>query len=224
MSEAKRTGPGHSRSGEPDSGRIDLTVMYAAHDAFRRDLERLQGVVEAGRAGSPGVRAGWENFKEQLRIHHAAEDAVLWPAVERAVRGRPLDLAMLRDMEREHAVVEPLLAAVDEALAAPPDPADVLLDRVRELRTSLGGHLVHEETGALPLIRAVLPRRDWAEFAADVRRRQGVRGAAVFVPWVIDGIRPTDRSRFLAAMPPPVRVLNRLTWEPRYRKLRLWAV
>ncbi|MEV5828804.1 hypothetical protein AB0L25_24905 [Spirillospora sp. NPDC052242] len=41
---------------------------------------------------------------------------------------------------------------------------------------------------------------------------------------MIDGIRPTDRSRFLAAMPPPGRVLNRLTWEPRYRKLRLWAV
>jgi hypothetical protein len=48
--------------------KIDLTVMYAAHEAFRRDLERLEAVVEKGRAGSPQVLAGWENFKHQLRV------------------------------------------------------------------------------------------------------------------------------------------------------------
>lgn len=204
-----------------DPEQIDLTVMYAAHDAFRRDLERLEAVVEAGRAGSPHVRAGWENFKHQLHIHHTAEDTALWPRVERAVRRRPQDLALLEDMADEHALIDPLLAAVDDGLSG---PADDLAARVRELRASLGRHLAHEEMSALPLIRSTLTPKDWAGFTADIRARQGIKGAAVFVPWVVDGIKPTDRSRFLAALPPPVRVLNRVTWEPRYRRLRLWAV
>lgn len=68
---------------------IDLTVMYAAHDAFRRDLERLATAVSDGTAGSPRVRAGWDNFTRQLHIHHTAEDSDLWPRVERAAAGRP---------------------------------------------------------------------------------------------------------------------------------------
>jgi iron-sulfur cluster repair protein YtfE (RIC family) len=200
---------------------IDFTVMYAAHDAFRRDLDRFAAIVDAGKAGSPHVRDGWENFKRQLRIHHTAEDAALWPRFERVVRRKPRELALLKEMEHEHSLIDPLLAAVDEAL---PDPADDLGEHVHELRTALDKHLSHEEMSALPLIQSVLTQADWQGFTAEIRRRQGLKGAAVFVPWVVDGIRPTDRSRFLAAMPPPVRALNRLTWEPRYRKLRLWTV
>ena len=96
---------------------IDFTMMYVTHDAFRRDLGRFTAASAAGTAQAPGVRAGWENFKAQLLLHHSVEDTHLWPRVRRAAAGRPAGLALLDEMEAEHAQIDPLLAAVDDALA-----------------------------------------------------------------------------------------------------------
>ena len=68
---------------------IDFTMMYVTHDAFRRDLGRFTAASAAGTAHAPGVRAGWENFKAQLLLHHSVEDTHLWPRVRRATAGRP---------------------------------------------------------------------------------------------------------------------------------------
>lgn len=199
---------------------IDFTAMYASHDAFRRDLARLADAVAEGRAGTPAVRAGWQNFQHQLHVHHTAEDAGLWPRVRERVAGRPRELALLDAMEDEHARIDPLLAAVDTALT---DRAPELGDLVRALTATLDDHLKHEEDAALPLIQDVLTDADWGAFIGRIRETQGVRGAAVFVPWVVDGAPPAARARFLGSMPPPVRVLNRLFWEAGYRRKGLWA-
>ena len=99
---------------------IDFTMMYVTHDAFRRDLGRLKVAARAGTAQAPGVRAGWENFKAQPSSHHSVEDTDLWPRVSRAAAARPSGLALLAEMAAEHAQIDPLLAAVDDALAHSP--------------------------------------------------------------------------------------------------------
>ncbi|MGD1218776.1 hemerythrin domain-containing protein [Streptomyces krungchingensis] len=198
---------------------IDLTVMYAAHDAFRRDLERLGKAAADGTAFSPPVRAGWENFRKQLHIHHTAEDSDLWPRVQRKVEGRPEDLALLAEMEAEHGRLDPQLAAVDAALM---DRLDELPELVRALTITLDDHLAHEERSALPLVQEVLTPADWNAFTGRIRQTQGLRGAALFVPWIVDGAQPADRAAFFGTMPPPVRVLNRLFWEAGYRRRGLW--
>ncbi|MEU9209865.1 hemerythrin domain-containing protein [Streptomyces sp. NPDC048415] len=198
---------------------IDLTVMYAAHDAFRRDLERLGKAAADGTAFTPQVRAGWDNFTRQLHIHHTAEDSDLWPRVQRKVEGRPADLALLAEMEAEHALLDPRLTAVDAALK---DRSAELHALVQALASTLDDHLAHEEGSALPLIKEVLTPADWGAFTGRIRETQGMRGAAVFVPWIVDGIPPADRDAFLRALPPPVRVLNRLFWEGSYRRRGLW--
>lgn len=198
---------------------IDFTMMYVTHDAFRRDLGRFRAALDAGMAGAPGVQAGWENFKAQLLLHHRVEDTHLWPRVRRAAAGRPEALTLLDEMEAEHAQVDPLLAAVDNAL----DPPDSNLpQRAAALASALEWHLKHEEDAALPLIQSVCTPADWRAFAAEMRRRQGVKGAAVYVPWILDGAAREEQQRFLAALPAPVRVISRLVWEPRYRKRGLW--
>jgi iron-sulfur cluster repair protein YtfE (RIC family) len=198
---------------------IDFTMMYATHDAFRRDLGRLTAASAAGTADAPGVRAGWENFKAQLLLHHSVEDSDLWPRVRRAAAGRPSSLALLDEMEAEHARIDPLLAAVDAALA---NPAGNLAAHVAALTSALGRHLKHEEDAALPLIQAVCTSADWRAFTGEMRRRQGLKGAAIYVPWILDGAAPAGRQRFLAALPAPVRVINRLVLEPRFRQRGLW--
>jgi hypothetical protein len=44
---------------------IGFTMMYVTHNALRRDLSHFATAVAANRAASPGVRAGWQNFKAQ---------------------------------------------------------------------------------------------------------------------------------------------------------------
>jgi hypothetical protein len=38
---------------------IDFTLMYATHDAFRRDVGRLMAASAAGKSATPPVQAGW---------------------------------------------------------------------------------------------------------------------------------------------------------------------
>jgi iron-sulfur cluster repair protein YtfE (RIC family) len=198
---------------------IDFTMMYVTHDAFRRDLGRFTAASAAGTAHSPGVREGWENFKAQLLLHHSVEDTDLWPRVRRAAAGRAAGLALIDEMEAEHAQIDPLLSAVDDALTG---SGDNLAAHVAGLASALEWHLKHEEDAALPLIQTVCTPADWRAFASEMRRRQGVKGAAIYVPWILDGTAPDEQRRFLAALPAPVRVISRVLWEPRYRRRALW--
>lgn len=126
---------------------IDFTMMYVTHDAFRRDLGRFTTASAAGTPHAPGVRAGWENFKAQLLPHHSVEDTHLWPRVRRAAAGRPAGLALLDEMEAEHAQIDPLLAVVDRALVG---SVSNLAANVAGLASALEWHLKHEEDAALP--------------------------------------------------------------------------
>lgn len=201
---------------------IDFTMMYVTHEALRRDVGRLSAAVRAGRADTPGVRAGWANFTAQLHVHHSVEDDELWPRLRAAVAGRPEEMALVTEMAAEHAALDPVLSAVDAALGDG-DASPSLVDRVEELATVLKAHLGHEERSALPLIQAVLTPADWRGFGAAMRRRQGLKGAAMYVPWIVDGASAGDRRRFFAVLPPPLRPTNRLIFEPRYRRAGLWA-
>lgn len=198
----------------------DVYEMHAVHDAFRRDLDRLARAVAAGRAGAPTVRAGWANFTWQLLVHHSVEDADLWPRLRRAVADRPGDLALLADMEAEHARIGPLIAAVDAALAG---HQLCLAERAGELASALRHHFHHEEDRAIPLMRAVLTAADLRGFKSAMARRQGLAGAATFIPWVTDEMPAAGRRRLLALMPAPARLANWLLWDRRYRKRKLWA-
>ncbi|MDN3354032.1 hemerythrin domain-containing protein [Actinomadura sp. DC4] len=198
--------------------KIDFTEMYVTHDAFRRDLGRLEAAARAGRTDDPRVRGGWENFKAQLLVHHSVEDASLWPRLV-PVATEPEAKGLLEDMETEHARIDPLLAGFDRALE---DGADDLVVRAKELADVLGQHLEHEEEEALPLIQSLLTPADWKAFGRAMARRQGVRGAAAWVPWITDGMAPGDARAFLGRFPAPLRLLNRLLWAPRYERRRLW--
>ena len=96
-------------------GMVDFTLMYAAHDAFERDLRRLAAAAAADRAADPAVRAGWLTFKRQLHIHHSTVDAWLWPRLrEKATPAA--DAAVLDQMKAEHARIDPLMDQSDASI------------------------------------------------------------------------------------------------------------
>ncbi|HEY2717880.1 MAG TPA: hemerythrin domain-containing protein [Solirubrobacterales bacterium] len=202
------------------SEEIDFTMMYVTHRALQRDVRRLSTALAEGRAQSPGVKAGWSNFKQQLHTHHTVEDEDLWPRLYGAVAERPDDLAMLEEMEAEHAVLDPLLESIETALAS---QDEALGTQVEDLVAALDAHFQHEEQSALPLIQSLLTPEDWAGFGNSMRRAQGLKGAAVYVPWIVDGATAEECRSFFAQLPAPVKVVNRLVLQPRYRRMGLWA-
>ncbi len=63
-------------------------------------------------------------------------------------------------------------------------------------------------------------------FGKATAKAVGMRGSAQFFPWIFEGAVPVERTAVLSLPPPPVRVLCRYIWEPRYhrRTARLWPV
>jgi hypothetical protein len=177
-------------------------MMYATHDAFRRDVERLSVASVTRKHETPSVMAGRANFKNQHLIHHSVEDTDLWPRLRRATTIQPQDLELLQEMEAERARVDPLPAAVDSGSRTKDDGA---ARHVKELALALGQYVDHEEKEALPVIQSLLMPVDWRGLTRQMHRRQGVRGGSTYVPWVMDGMSVAKRERLLgrATFPGP---------------------
>jgi iron-sulfur cluster repair protein YtfE (RIC family) len=207
---------------------LDLTLMVAFHDAFRRDLGHLARAASRRPAelDEPNRRAallaGWELFKTQLHIHHTGEDDDLWPRMRTHLADRPDELALLQAMQDEHAHIDPLLAAVEGAFADRDGGHQRLGDTVDELASALYGHLGHEERDVLPLIDRSLTQAEWQAFGNDQRRRNGIRRAAQLFPWLLDEASPQQIQAVLAGLPPPLRVVYRRLWQPRYARHDHW--
>ncbi|MDR0342452.1 MAG: hemerythrin domain-containing protein [Nocardiopsaceae bacterium] len=194
--------------------RDDWTLMNALHDAFRRDLYQLLHTT----AGPAAVQARWQVFRGQLHFHHTAEDTVMWPAVRAKLTGDPAGLALMAEMEAEHARIDPLLATVDDAIGIGAEPAR-LREPLTRLSETLAGHLAHEEAEALPLISKVLTRAELGQIGRAIARRGGLRQAATMFPWALSDSRPGVSDRVLGGeLPAPARLLYRAVWLPRYQR------
>ncbi|MFI1100405.1 hemerythrin domain-containing protein [Streptomyces melanogenes] len=195
----------------------DLTLMYATHDAFRRDLGLLAAAArDHGTAPGSAFRTGWETFQTFLTIHHTAEDKVLWPLMRAKLADDPARLRMLDEMDAEHDALDPLLEAVEDVLAQ--GQQERLPALISTVADKLAYHLGHEERAALPVVLSVLSAQEYDTFGAEQRRMLGVKGGALYFPWVLDGASEETQRTALAVVPPPVRFLYRAVWRPRYQK------
>lgn len=146
---------------------LDMTAMFAMHDALRRELEHIAHVtvrIDHDPWHVLRTAAGWRLFKRTLRIHQSAEDDMLWPVLRRQLVDRPDDLVLLEAMEAEHTAISQVIATVDELLADPEADRVRLGDLTDSLVTGVRGHLTHEEQAAVPLIARVLTTAQWAAF------------------------------------------------------------
>ena len=64
----------------------EMSMNKVIHGAFRRDLERFidaLGRFPAGnRARARQLGAAWDNFHDQLTVHHEGEHEIAWPALQ----------------------------------------------------------------------------------------------------------------------------------------------
>jgi hypothetical protein len=220
MTTQKLPGTDAARHG---TGAADLTIMLAAHDAFRRDLTRLTRAAAAADLSDPArrqsVAAGWELLKRELHLHHTAEDEIIWPVLRPRLVHSQTALSVLDAMEAEHDLIDPLLAAVDTAFSA---ASDRLADVIDALATTLTGHLAHEERDGLPLIGVALTAAEWRAAGRAIARKNGLSAGSEMFAWMLDGAGRDQAAATLGSLPPPLRLLYRAIWKPRFDKTPRW--
>jgi hemerythrin-like domain-containing protein len=205
--------------------KLDMTAMYAAHAALRRDLELIARTTSRAEDDPRRIlrtAAGWTLFKKALHLHHTAEDEALWPQMRATAADRPDDLALLDSMEAEHDAIDPLVEAIDAAVAdrdAGPERLGGLTDA---LAACLSGHLRHEETEALPLMQEIVTEQQWQHFG-QVNARLVGPDAAQILPWLLDGADEQAVAAMLAPLPEPARLAYKSQWEPAYAALDKWG-
>jgi Hemerythrin HHE cation binding domain len=203
---------------------LDMSMMFAIHDALRRQLVQVARIARL-RDDNPAklLRAtlGWELFQKFLVVHHTTEDDVLWPDLRAAVAGNGARVALADELEAEHAVIEPLLAAVNAAAADRDYGYRSLGDIVDELTTKLSGHLRHEETDGLSLIDASLSAQQWQHFGR-VHGERLIGDAPMYLPWLLSDASQQTLDVLLGNFPPHLLAAYRDEWGPRYASLDIW--
>jgi len=193
----------------------EWAIMYALHDAFRRDVEALLDTS----ARPTVVRARWAVFRGQLRLHHVAEDRVIWPAARARLAGDPDGLALLDAMADEHRLIGPLLAAVDETVSADHVGYLELTGLLCQLRGALASHLAHEEADVLPLISRAMTEAGVVQIFRDLGKLGGWKLCAAMFPWALSGTSEPAQAQVLGQLPPTARLLYRAVWLPRYCRM-----
>ncbi|MEU2619723.1 hemerythrin domain-containing protein [Streptomyces sp. NPDC007157] len=204
---------------------LDMTMMFAIHDALRRELERIARItvrVDEDPRHVLSTAVGWELFKKFLTVHHTSEDDMVWPVMEAALVGKDAELALLADMEAEHGVIDPLLADIDAALADRDSGPERLTGLTDTLYTRLGGHLDHEERDALALMDITLSQEQWQAFSAEQRTRIG-DDSSRYLPWLLDDIGAAKVANIIGKMPAPLRNAYENDWRKAYEDLDIWT-
>ncbi|MVO90440.1 hemerythrin domain-containing protein [Streptomyces sp. p1417] len=216
------TGP---RLRDQPPGRVDFTMMFLTHDAFLRDLRRLEAAVAAGRSGERAVRNGWETIKEELHIHHVGEDEAIWPPLREALSASTdlavrAELGVLDLMEEEHGRIDPLQTRVDAAFAAGGEELELA---VKEFATAMASHMEHEEDQALPLVEQHLGPEGWARYHQFMIGTNGPDRVGAYLAWLLDDVPEATLEKILGMLPPPVRAAYRQKFEPEYRAVPRWT-
>ncbi|MEV4460476.1 hemerythrin domain-containing protein [Microbispora sp. NPDC049633] len=190
-----------------------LTGFLMMHAGFRAEFGRL-----AEACANPRDDAHEELLEEQLALvldmlhaHHSHEDAHLWPTLT----GRAPEAAdALAELESEHAVLDPLVAAASDRGVPLAGRAPTL----RRLHELVNEHLDHEERTAVPLMLRHLTLDD---VEADKRRAMddfGRRRVPLVFGWLASSADAGLLARSYADLPVVARLLFRLFWWPAYRR------
>ena len=251
MTTQKLPGTDAARHGTGDADLAIMLAAHDAFRRDLARLARAAAAADlSDPAKRQSVAAGWKLFKRELHLHHTAEDEIIWPVLRPRLAHSENALSVLDEMEEEHERIDPLLAAVDAAFlqrdgaagpagvgpagvgpagVGPAGPAgddwpggDRLADVIDVLASTLTGHLAHEERDGLPLIGVALTSAEWRGVGFKIARRNGMSQGSEMFAWILDGAGREDAAVTLRTLPPPLRLLYRAIWKPRFDKTPRW--
>ncbi|MBB5076713.1 hemerythrin domain-containing protein [Nonomuraea endophytica] len=207
-----------ARGGAGQEPEPNLTSMYVIHRAMLADLRRLTALL--ARPGSLGVarvavlREYVSSLLVEIDHHHANEDDLLWPIIERTA-GPAVDLNPFTD---DHAMLEPLLNRCRRAVHG--DPA-ALGTELAELLALLDEHIAEEESDLFPIVSRFVPHQAYAWVEKQVAKRATLKELTFTVPWLASYATKQELDGLLADAGAPFRVLLAVTRGRYARRVRL---
>jgi hemerythrin-like domain-containing protein len=195
----------------------DTRDMVLVHRVFRRELRLLplmvRGIADGDTEAAARVCGHARDLTGALHHHHQNEDELLWP---RLLQRTPAGTMLAERMEAQHATIAEILGRVDAVLpawqrTARPRDGAALADDLAGLHARLEEHLDEEEQHVLPIVARTITATEWDELAERGFASMPKRRALVFLGHILESASPAERSRFLRRVPPPVRLLYRLT-------------
>lgn len=115
-----------------------------------REAEGLMKRLEMADKGGASAKAVFQELKAALTLHTRMEEQIFYPALRSYDETRD----MISESVEEHREVDELLA---EMTAMSPED-DAFMDKLVELRDSVGHHVEDEETELFPRAEKVLGR------------------------------------------------------------------
>jgi hemerythrin-like domain-containing protein len=199
-----------------DRSEPDLLLVTLIHQSLRVDANRLSASITALEPADrsrrlPGIRAFFDQYCEQLRLHHTHEDNLFFPSLQAALGADNLPLS---DLAAQHETLDDELQAISEGLAGLADPAGdfeanraKLADNMSSLVAHLDAHLAVEEATVLPRIESSLSPSSYKQLEAQARRQTTRPQARFLIPWLVAHATPQQQADLFKAAP-PLRLVN----------------
>lgn len=198
------------------------------HRAMMREVDGIAAAVQRMSnldRRTPARLRDWLRFVERtLHHHHRVEDALFFTTISARDPGFA---AAHEALEAEHDVLNPLMRDVCNGLAKLADldgdawiaaRASVRANAV-QLAQVLREHLAHEEAELIPRAIVHLNRIEVKNVERKALRWIPTADVSLIVPWFLSRIDASEREQMLHRLSWGTRALNRLWWEPRFRRL-----
>jgi hemerythrin-like domain-containing protein len=202
----------------------DVNEMVVIHRVFRREFvaipELVRRVAEGDSRRSGVVGDHLRLILSGLHMHHTGEDEVLWPLLRQ--RAAP-STGLVETMEAQHERVDGCAAHSERALESwRTDPTtehgEELATAVGQLAGALFEHLDLEEREILPLVTAHLSVREWDSLGEHGKDAMSARQLPLMFGAILEEATVEERSRMLAHLPAPVRLVMTTAGAWQYRR------
>jgi iron-sulfur cluster repair protein YtfE (RIC family) len=197
-----------------------LAAYAAIHDAMVRDAGRLaRAVATSPVEDGPALRAWWDHYELEIEHHHTREDELVFPLVAE----RDADFTS-GELMADHAVLDLHMSLVrsglDDLATGARELGEVRTELVRQVGAfafHLDAHLGREEEVVFPVLTDRVTPDEYADMEKQMRKGTPLSALAFALPWILDEAHPALVEH--AAIPLPLRVLDRLFWERRYARI-----
>lgn len=201
------------------SAMSDTSMNTNMHAAFIREIARIKAGFANTDLSNEAARTGlgdrYTFFSETLHHHHEGEDTYLFERVK--PRATPEQVAVLDQMEAEHAQMLEVLTVLDHEFSTLGASSDTVAinNQLDALATVLGQHCAHEEREGMAVVQQHITEADLKEFMKFNRTGEH---ANYVLPWVCDGADEAVQTSVWGMIPAPVRVFLRPQMTKKYDK------
>ncbi|MGI9155493.1 MAG: hemerythrin domain-containing protein [Marmoricola sp.] len=118
-----------------------LDVILSEHEEFRLQFAHFEAITDADEQ-----RSRWEPLQDLLEVHAAAEEAVFYPEVVRALHDGTEET---KDAVHEHNEIRDAIGEIEEHQPG----TELFLLAVKQVQAANAHHMAEEESEVLPQFR-----------------------------------------------------------------------